>query len=152
MFGAALRLIAAGEAGRRVGDYAKNLATRYLVLSAAGTAFLGAIVFGILAGFWALMSRNYDPVVAAGIMAGILALGGSLIVLIAYGITRQRPKSASQALRNPADAVQSQIPSMDDVGRKIEDAVRQYGPARVTAAAVASGLVAGVLAKRLRHI
>jgi hypothetical protein len=41
---------------------------------------------------------------------------------------------------------------MDDVGRKIEDAVRQYGPARVTAAAVASGLVAGVLAKRLRHI
>ena len=75
MFGAALRLIAAGEAGRRVGDYAKNLATRYLVLSAAGTAFLGAIVFGILAGFWALMSRNYDPVVAAGIMAGILRLG-----------------------------------------------------------------------------
>ena len=75
MFGAALRLIAAGEAGRRVGDYAKNLATRYLVLSAAGTALLGAIVFGILAGFWALMSRNYDPVAAAG---RILALVGFL--------------------------------------------------------------------------
>jgi hypothetical protein len=65
MFGAALKLMA-GEAGRRMGGYAKNLATRYLVLSAAGTVFLGAIVFAILAGFWALISQNDDPVASAG--------------------------------------------------------------------------------------
>jgi hypothetical protein len=85
-------------------------------------------------------------------MAGILALAGFLIVLIAYGVTRERPHRFSQGLRNPADAVQSQIPSIDDVGRRIEDSVRQYGPARVTAAAVASGFVAGLLVKRFRHI
>ena len=54
MFGMVLRLLAAGDASRRLGDYAKNLTTRYMVLSVAGIAFLVAIVFAILAGYWAL--------------------------------------------------------------------------------------------------
>jgi hypothetical protein len=41
---------------------------------------------------------------------------------------------------------------MAEVGKRIDDSVRQYGPARVTAAAAATGLVAGLLAKRFRHI
>ncbi len=68
MFGAALRLIAAAEAGRRVGDYAKNV-----LLSSAGKAFLRAIVirdFG-----QALTSGNWDPVTTAGITAGNTRLG-----------------------------------------------------------------------------
>jgi hypothetical protein len=153
MFGAALRLLAAGEAGRRLGDYVKNLATRYLVLSAAGTAFLGAIVFAILAGFWALISRNNDPVTSAGIMAGILALVGFLIALIAYGATRERQRpSVSEVIRQPVQAFQSQVPTVDDVGRRIEGLVRQYGAVRVATAAAAGGLVAGLLAKKFRQI
>ncbi len=149
MFGAALRLLATGEAGRRLGDYVKTLTTRYLVLSAAGMAFLGAIVFAILAGFWALSSRNNDPVTSAAIMAGILALAGCLIALIAYGITREKPQaSVSQALRQPVQALQSQIPTADDIGRQIEYAVKQYGPIRVATAAAAGGLIAGLIAKR----
>ncbi len=150
MFGQALRLLAVGEAGQRLGGYVKNLATRYLVLSAAGMAFLGAIVFAILAGFWALNSRSNDPVASAGIMAGILALAGLLIALIAYGTTREKKQAASvsQALSQPVQTLQSQIPSVDDVARQIEDAVRQYGPLRVTAAAAAGGLLAGLVAKR----
>ena len=73
MFGAALRLIAAAEAGRRVGDYAKNLVTRNVLLSSAGKAFLRAIVirdFG-----QALTSGNWDPVTTAGITAGNTRLG-----------------------------------------------------------------------------
>ncbi len=150
MFGQALRLLAVGEAGQRLGGYVRNLATRYLVLSAAGMAFLGAIVFAILAGFWALNSSNHDPVISAGIMAGILALVGFLTALIAYGATREKKQAASvsQIMRAPVQTLQSQIPSVDDVGRQIEHAVKEYGPLRVTAAAAAGGLVAGLIARR----
>ena len=92
MFGQALRLLAVGEAGQRLGGYVKKLVTKYLVLSVAGMAFLGAIVFAILAGFWALSSSNHDPIISAGIMAAILALVGGLIALTAYGITREKPQ------------------------------------------------------------
>ena len=72
----------------------------------SGTAFLGAIVFAILAGVWALTSGNYDPVTPAGIMAGILVLVGFMIVLIAYGVAWERPGIARQALRNLIEALQ----------------------------------------------
>ena len=152
MFGTALRLLAVGEAGRRVGDYVQNLVTKYLVLSVAGTAFLGAIVFAVLAVFWAILSRNHDPVASAGIMSGILALVGFSIVFIAYGITREKPQSARQALRNPAEAMTAQVPAIDEVGRQIEHAAQQYGAVRVTAAAAAAGIIAGMAAKKFRQI
>src|SRR5208282_5794387 len=148
MLGVALRLLAAGEAGRRVGDYVKNLTARYMVLSVAGAALLVAIVFGILAGFWALNLWTLNPIWSALIMMGISIFAAFLIALIAYGITREKPLSARAAMRDPLQAVQGNIPSVEDVGRGIETAVRRYGPVRVTAAAVAGGLVAGLLAKR----
>jgi membrane associated rhomboid family serine protease len=152
MFGTALRLLATGVAGRRVGEYVKHLTTRYLVLGMAGMVFSIATVFGILAGFWALNTWTQNPVWSALIMLGILALAGFLIVLIAYGITREKPQSARQALQNPMQAMQSQIPSIEDVGHQIEQAVRLYGPFRVAAAAAAGGLVAGLLAKRFGQV
>jgi hypothetical protein len=150
MFGQALRLLAVGEAGQRLGGYVRNLATRYIVLSAAGMAFLGAIVFAILAGFWALNSRGNDPVTSAGIMAGALALAGLLIALIAYGVTQEKKPAVSvrEAIRQPVQTLQSKIPSIDDVGHQIEHAVKEYGPLRVTAAAAAGGLLAGLVARR----
>ena len=77
-------------------------------------------------------------------------MAGLLIALIAYGATREKKQTASvsQALRRPVQTLQSQIPSVDDVGRQIEQAVKEYGPLRVTAAAAAGGLVAGLIAKR----
>ncbi len=148
MFGVALRLLAAGEAGRRLGDYVKNLTTRYIFLSVAGIVFLVAIAFAILAGFWALNLWMQNPIWAALIMMGICVLAGFSIALTAYGITREKPPSARAALRDPLQAVQTRMPSVEDVGREIESAVRRYGPVRVTAAAMAGGLVAGLLAKR----
>jgi hypothetical protein len=139
--------LAAGELGRRLGDYVKNLTNKYLMLSAAGIIFLIAIIFAILAIFWALISRNHDPVISAAIMAGALALIGCLTVFIAYGITTGH-QSVRQELTDPGEATQAKLPSVEDVGRQIERAVRQYGPFRVTAAAAAGGLAAGVLAKR----
>lgn len=149
MWGQALRLLAVGQLGQRLGGYARNLATRYIVLSVAGTAFLGATVFAILAGFWALNSSNNNPVLSAGIMAGILVLVGCSIAVVAYGITREKQEAGvSQAIRQPFQSLQSQIPTVDDVGRQIEHAVKQYGPLRVAAAAIAGGVVAGLIARR----
>src|SRR5215475_9896644 len=128
MFGGILRLMAVGEASRRLGGYVKSLVTKYLMLSAAGMIFLIAIVFGILAGFWALTSSIHDPVISAAIMAGALALIGLLTVLIAYGITGRKRLSAKQALRDPLPVVQNQVPTVDDVGRQIEYAAHRYGP------------------------
>jgi membrane protein implicated in regulation of membrane protease activity len=99
MFGAALRLLAVGEAGRRLGDYVKNLTTRYLVLGIAGIPFVAAVAFGILAAFWAPNLWIQNPIWSALIMFGILA--GLLIVLTAYGITRAETPSARQALSQP---------------------------------------------------
>ncbi len=152
MFGTALRLLAVGEAGQRLGDYVRNLTKRYLMLGIAGIPFLAAIVFGILAGFWALSAWIQDPIWSAAIMVGILALVGFLIVLTAYGTTREETPSARQVIRQPVQALQSQIPSMDDVGRQIEHAVRQYGAVRVATAAAAGGVIAGILARRFRQI
>ncbi len=148
MFGTALRLLAAGEAGRRLGDYVKHLTIKYLVLSMAGIAFSIAIVFGILAGFWGLNSWTHNPIWSALIMAGIFVLAALLTALAAYGTTREKPASARQAMQDPLQAVQSHIPSVEDVGRQIEHAVRVYGPVRVAAAAAGGGLIAGLLAKR----
>jgi apolipoprotein N-acyltransferase len=152
MFGAALRLLAVGEAGRRLGDYVRNLTKRYLVLGIAGITFVAAMVFGILAAFWALNSQTQDPMWSAVIMVGILVLAGLLIVLIAYGITREETPSARQALSQPVRAVQNQFPTTDEVGRQIERAVQLYGPLRVATAAAAGGLIAGILAKRYRQV
>src|SRR3974390_72760 len=109
MLGTAIRLFAPGEAGRRLGDYAKSLTVKYLVLSAAGIIFAVAAIFGILAGFWALESWTHSPIWSALIVAGILVLAGFLIALTAYGITREKPLSAKQAMQDPLQAVQSQI-------------------------------------------
>ena len=152
MFGAALRLLAVGEAGQRLGGYVRKLTKRYLVLSMAGIPFVGATAFGILAAFWALNSRIQDPIWAALAMVGILVLVGLLIVLIAYGTTREGTPSARQALTQPVRAVQSQIPTTDDVGRQIERAVQLYGPVRVATAAAAGGLLVGILAKKYRQV
>jgi hypothetical protein len=149
MFGTALKLIAAGEASRRLGDYLRSLTAKYLVLSAAGIAFAAAALFALLAGFWALDLWTHNPIWAALIMAGSLCLAGFLIALTAYGPTRVRPQMARSAIESPLQAAQSSIPTVEDVGRQIEAAARQYGPARVAAAAAAGGLVAGVLVKRL---
>jgi hypothetical protein len=144
--------MAVGEASRRLGDYAKTLITRYLVLSVAGTTFAIAAAFGILAAFWAIESRMQSPVYSALIMTGILLCLGLLIALIAYGTTRVSRPSASQALRQPLALAQHQLPTVEDIGQQIEHAVRVYGPLRVAGAAVAGGIVAGLLAKRFNQI
>jgi hypothetical protein len=145
MFGVVLRLLAAGDASRRLGDYVKNLMTRFIVLSVAGIVFLVAIAFAILAGYWAINSAMQNPIWSALIMMGICLFAGLAIALTAYGITRERAGSARPA---PMQAAQSYIPTVDDVGREIETAVHRYGPFRVAAAAAAGGIVAGLLAKR----
>jgi len=149
MLGTALRLIAAGEASRRLGDYLRKLTARYLVLSAAGIVFSAAVLFALLAGFWALDLWMHNPVWDALIMAGSLCLAGFLIALTAYGLTRGKPQAANRAIEAPLHAASSSLPAVEDVGRQIEEAARQYGPVRVAAAAAAGGLVAGVLVKRL---
>jgi hypothetical protein len=149
MFGTALRLIAAREASRRLGDYLRKAAAKYLVLSAAGIVFSIAVLFALLAGFWALDLWTRNPIWAALIMAGSLFLAGFLIALTAYGLTRGKPQTAKRAIEPLSQAAQGSLPTVEDVGRQIEEAARQYGPARVVAAAAAGGLVAGLLVKRL---
>jgi hypothetical protein len=147
MFGGIPRLLAVGELSQRLSDYLKELATKYLVLSVAGMIFLAAIVFAILAVFWGLTSSTQNPVLSAAIMAVGLGLIGLLTVLGAYGIGRKQTRSG---VREPLRPIQSRsLASAEDVGREIAHAARTYGPLRVTAAAAAGGLAAGMLASRL---
>ncbi|HZV20003.1 MAG TPA: hypothetical protein VE986_00500 [Hyphomicrobiales bacterium] len=144
--------MAVGEASRRLGDYVKRSIIRYVLLSTAGIPFAAAMAFAVLAGFWALNLWTQNPIWSALIMMGILIFLGFLIVLIAFGITRQRTPGVSRTLREPLRVAQSQLPSVEDVGRQIEHAAQQYGPVRVAGAALAGGVLAGFLARRLRYI
>ncbi|MGO8954344.1 MAG: hypothetical protein ACLPWS_20395 [Rhodomicrobium sp.] len=153
MLGAILRLIAAGDARRRLGGYVQTAVTRYLVLVLAAAVFSAAAVFALLAGFWALNKWQQDPVLSAAFMAAILASIGSLIALIAFGVTREKNRpDARQALAVTAAPAPGELPTVEDIGRQIEHAVRKHGPVRVLAAAVAGGVIAGLLAKRLGRI
>jgi hypothetical protein len=149
MLGTALRLIAAAGAARRLGDHLRTLISKYLVLSAAGIIFAAAVLFALLAGFWALDSWTHNPVWAALIMAGSLCLAGFLIALTAYGPTRAKPRTSPHPAEAPLQAAQSGLPTVEDAGRQIEAAARQYGPVPVVAAAAAAGLFAGIVVKRL---
>jgi len=167
MFGTALRLMGAQQALNRVrvrtemglermSEQVQNLVLRYLVLSIAGIAFLGAGVFGVLAGFWGFRQLIRDNGAAsAGVMAGILILVGLLIALVAYGITQAKttPTRARFMEKYPIRNAQNPLnPAVDDVAVRIERAVHQFGPVRVATAAAAAGLLVGVVAKRLRQI
>jgi hypothetical protein len=148
MWGTALRLLAAGRTGRRLGDYAKNMTARYLILALAAVALFWAAAFAALACYWALSDWTNNPIIAALIMAGGLCCSALSIALIAYGTTRESPRSARAPLREAGEAGEFAVPTVEDVGREIENAVRRYGPLPVAAVAAAGGLVAGLLAKR----
>lgn len=163
MFGTALRLLGAQQALKRVrlraemglermGEQVQQMVLRYLVLALAGIAFLGAGVFGVLAGFWGFLEVVHDPAASAGIMAGILVFIGLLIALLAFGITQVKRQRFKAVERYPVQNVRSSLPTVEDVGQQIERAVAQYGPVQVTTAAVAAGLLAGLMAKRFRQI
>jgi hypothetical protein len=127
-----------------VGGYVQNLATKYLIFSVAGLAFLAAIIFGMLAIFWVLAQAMQDYPQAAGIMAGIMLAVGCFIALVAYGIAQRPPR----IVRHPVESLEAQLPTVDDIGDQIEWAARRYGPVKVLAAAGAAGLVAGVAARK----
>src|SRR5262249_39185944 len=112
----------------------------------------GAALFALLAGFWALDLWLQNPVWAALIMAGSLCLAGFFIALTAYGPIKSKPQTAALAMKPPSAPAQSVLPSVEDVGRRIEEAARQYGLVPVVAAAAAGGLIAGLLVKRLAQM
>ena len=83
-------------------------------------------------------------------MAAVLGCLGLLIALYAYGSTREKPQtSVSRAIRQPVETLKSEIPSVDDVAKQIEQAVKRHRPFQVATAAAAGGLIAGIVAKRL---
>jgi small-conductance mechanosensitive channel len=148
MWGVILRLLATGQASRRLGDYARNLTVRYLILGLAVAVAAVAAGFASLASYWALSAWVKGPILAALIMAAILCCVALLIALAAYGTTRESRQSAEPVVREPVQAGEAFNPTVEDVGRGIENAVHRYGPLPVTAVAAAGGFVAALLAKR----
>jgi hypothetical protein len=148
MWRVALKALAAADAGQRLAGYAKNLTARYLMLGVALIVALAGASFAVLAGFWALNARMGDPMQTALIMTAIFFFAACSIALIAYGTTKEKPEAASEVRRVSFGSAEANLPTPEEVGREIENAVRRYGPLPVAAAAVAGGFVAGLLAKR----
>jgi hypothetical protein len=161
MFGTALKLLEqpikrqllrAELQLERMGDRFQNLLLRIGLLLVAGLVFIAAGVFVCLGGFWGFELLISAPA-AAGAMVGCLFLFGLLITLVAFGITQQKKIRPKAVERYEVRALRPAVgPTVDDIGRQIEMAVEQYGALRVTAAAAAAGLIAGVVARRFRQI
>jgi hypothetical protein len=45
-------------------------------------------------------------------------------------------------------SLRAEVPSVDEIGDQIEEAVQHYGPAKVVMAAAVAGLVAGMASRR----
>ena len=148
MWRVALNALAAGSAGRRLAGYARNLTARYLILGVAAIVALAGTCFAALAAFWALNSWTQDPMRTALVMTAIFFFAALSIAAFGYGITREKTQSAWPAPGDAAGGLEMSLPSPEDIGREIENAVRRHGPLPVAVAAVAGGLLAALLAKR----
>ena len=99
---------------------------------AAIVVLLFAVGFGLAAGYHALLVYDFSPLAAAGMIAGILALIG--LVLLFVGLQKSRP-------REP-DFVNVPAEGLALVDQSVNKAMNQVGPLTLLAVAFAAGLLA----------
>jgi hypothetical protein len=131
----ALSLISSLQIGARIKDSVERSVKQAIVIAIAVVVFLFAIGFGLVAAYQALITvSGFTPLVAAGIVAGALALLGILILatLPLFGRPRRQAPSLVTA---PAEG-------MAMIDQSVGRAMQQVGPLTLLVIAFAAGLLA----------
>jgi hypothetical protein len=130
----ALSLISSLQIGARIKDTVERSVKQAIVIAVAVVVLLFAIGFALVAGYQALIVYDFTPLAAAGIMAGVLALLGVLILAVVplFGKPKRREPTFVNA---PAEGM-----AMIDQG--VGKAMQQVGPLTLLVIAFAAGLLA----------
>jgi len=132
MWRLALSLFSSLQAGARIKQSVEQTARRAVIVAAASVVLLFAVGFGLATGYQALLLYGFSALAAAGIVAGILAAIGLVLLLI--GLKKPSPKQPTLA-NAPAEGL-----AMVDQG--VNKAMTQVGPLTLLVAAFAAGLLA----------
>jgi hypothetical protein len=129
-----LSLVSSLQIGARIKDTVERSVKQAIVIAIAVVVLLFAIGFGLVAAYQALIVYDFTPLAAAGIVAGLLALLGVLILVMVplFGKPKRREPSLVNA---PAEGM-----AMIDQG--VGKAMQQVGPLTLLVIAFAAGLLA----------
>lgn len=130
----ALSLISSLQVGARLKESVERSVRQAIVIAVAIVLLLFAAGFGLVAAYQALVAEGFTPVAAAGIVAGVLALLGVIVLALVplFGKPRRREPSFVTA---PAEGM-----AMIDQG--VGKAMQQVGPLTLLVIAFAAGLLA----------
>ena len=128
----ALSLVSSIQAGARIKQTVEQSVRRAVIVVAAIVVLLFAVGFGLATGYRALLVYDFTPLAAAGLIAGILAAIGLVLLLI--GLHKPKPKQPN-LVNAPAEGLAM-------VDQSINKAMNQVGPLTLLVAAFAAGLLA----------
>ena len=128
----ALSLVSSLQTGARIKQSVEQSIRRAVIVVAGIVVLLFAIGFGLATGYHALLVYDFSPLAAAGLIAGVLALIG--VVLLFIGLHKSRP-------RQP-DFVNAPAEGLAMVDQSVNKALTQVGPLTLLAVAFAAGLLA----------
>ncbi len=128
----ALSLVSSLQAGARIKQSVEQSVRRAVIVVVGIVFLLFAIGFGLVAGYHALLLYDLTPLGAAGLIAGLLAAFGFVLLLI--GLHKPRPKQP--------DFVNAPAEGLAMVDQSVNKAMNQVGPLTLIVAAFAAGLLA----------
>jgi hypothetical protein len=130
----ALSLISSLQIGARIKDTVERSVKQAIVIAIAVVVLLFAVGFGLVVGYQALIVYEFTPLAAAGIVAGLLALLGVLILALVplFG----KPKRGEPTL------VTAPAEGMAMIDQSVGKAMQQVGPLTLLIIAFAAGLLA----------
>ncbi len=129
-----LSLISSLQIGARIKDTVERSVKQAIVVAIAIVVLLFAIGFGLVAAYQALIVYGFTPLAAAGIVAGVLAVLGILILALASLVGK--PKRREPTFVNaPAEG-------MAMIDQSVGKAMQQVGPLTLLVIAFAAGLLA----------
>ncbi|MEM7400105.1 MAG: hypothetical protein AAF354_14425 [Pseudomonadota bacterium] len=128
----ALSLVSSLQTGARIKQSVEQSVRRAVIVVAAIVVLLFAIAFGLVAGYQALLLYDFTPLGAAGLIAGLLAVTG--VVLLLIGLHKPRP--------NQPDCVNAPAEGLAMVDQSVNKAMNQVGPLTLLVVAFAAGLLA----------
>jgi hypothetical protein len=132
MWRLALSLVSSLQAGARIKQSVEQTMRRAVIVVAAIVVLLFAGGFSLATGYQALLMYGFNPLGAAGLIAGILAAIG--VVLLLIGLQKPQPKRPT-IVNAPAEGLAM-------VDQSVSKAMTQVGPLTLLVAAFAAGFLA----------
>jgi len=129
-----LSLISSLQIGARIRDAVERSVRQAIVVAIAIVVLLFAIGFGLVAAYQALIVYHFTPLAAAGIVAGVLAALGILILAIAPQFGKPKRKEPT-FVNAPAEGIAM-------IDQSVGKAMQQVGPLTLLVIAFAAGLLA----------